>query len=379
VLDPKIPTACTDGQVLRCNPEYVTTLRTDTVAPIYWAISVVEHETWHAMLGHCKDWTKEMDAEGDLYDRVLANVAQDYAINYIIEQSGRKVHPTWMNGLSDPNRGRFDGKPWTETYLALKKDRKGGKPTPQPQCKVEAQPDAPAAPGSGETAPGKLSLTPSSGPGDPTAKPHNNWDEIVQEATEFAKGRGKLPGGIEEFAKKVAHRQIDWRPVLARYMSRMKMGDYSFRRPNRTYIGTGLIMPVCRSWTAEPLLILDTSGSVWRQVPKFIAHVYDIGKTARVPLWVVATDTKVYDPFLLKRPDDYKRYKVRGGGGTNFVPVFEWLRKRKKPDLVIFFTDGDATYPDWKPGFPVVWCVLDGARRGRCVPFGDQLNLPATL
>jgi len=377
----EVKTAAVDGERILFNPEYVTTLRTDKVPPLYWTISIVEHETWHPMLGHCRDWSKEADKDGEPYDPLLVNIAQDYVINMIIESSGRRIHPTWVNGQDDPMRGKFGpNQPWTEIYMTLKeRRRRGAKLTPSHDAALP-QPD-PVPGGKDEDDDGKpdgVFKGKSTGNDREGVEERNNWGQIVQEATEFASGQGRLPGRLADLARKVAVRPVDWKTILARHFSRMRTGDYSYRKPNRHYMHTGIVMPVNRTFTSEPLLVLDTSGSCVRKIPQFLGHVCRISRECRVPLWVVCTDAKVYEPQLLKRPEDYGRIKVHGGGGTNFVPFFDWLRRRRH-DLVVFFTDGQAVYPKRPPSCSVVWCIPGGAKTGRIVPFGTQLNLPENL
>ncbi|MFN3883741.1 MAG: VWA-like domain-containing protein, partial [Rhodocyclaceae bacterium] len=64
--------------------------------------------------------------------------------------------------------------------------------------------------------------------------------------------------------------------------------------------------------------------------------------------------------------------RFEGGGGTSFVPVFEWLeRAGQRPDALIYFTDADGEFPARAPDYPVLWLV-----KGRApVPFGRRIQL----
>jgi len=64
--------------------------------------------------------------------------------------------------------------------------------------------------------------------------------------------------------------------------------------------------------------------------------------------------------------------KLRGGGGTRFTPVFEWLEGQgSRPDLLVYFTDAEGEFPKVEPGFPVIWLVKG---RGQ-VPWGQRIQL----
>ena len=60
-----------------------------------------------------------------------------------------------------------------------------------------------------------------------------------------------------------------------------------------------------------------------------------------------------------------------GGGGTSFVPVFEWLEDQDiTPEVLIYFTDGMGQYPLDEPNYPVIWVVTEDTN----VPFGDMIK-----
>ena len=64
--------------------------------------------------------------------------------------------------------------------------------------------------------------------------------------------------------------------------------------------------------------------------------------------------------------------KLRGGGGTRFTPVFDWLEEQgSTPDLLVYFTDAEGEFPKVEPCFPVIWLV-----KGReQVPWGQRIQL----
>jgi predicted metal-dependent peptidase len=61
-----------------------------------------------------------------------------------------------------------------------------------------------------------------------------------------------------------------------------------------------------------------------------------------------------------------------GGGGTSFVPVFDWIvRHGQQPDTLLYFTDADGEFPQEAPNYPVLWLVKGKAP----VPFGRRIQL----
>ena len=61
-----------------------------------------------------------------------------------------------------------------------------------------------------------------------------------------------------------------------------------------------------------------------------------------------------------------------GGGGTSFLPVFEWAQQQDRPPgLLVYFTDAQGRFPEQEPAFPVIWLV-----KGKTpVPWGQRIQL----
>jgi predicted metal-dependent peptidase len=71
-------------------------------------------------------------------------------------------------------------------------------------------------------------------------------------------------------------------------------------------------------------------------------------------------------------------FEVRGGGGTDFRPVFEDIARRKlNPKLLLFFTDLMGIFPDKIPPYPVIWVIVRGVGQTKLpsVPFGTLYTL----
>jgi len=63
---------------------------------------------------------------------------------------------------------------------------------------------------------------------------------------------------------------------------------------------------------------------------------------------------------------------VKGNGGTDFRPVFEWLaHQQSKPDLLIYFTDAKGKFPDTKPAVEILWLVKGSTE----IPWGQRIQL----
>ncbi len=80
-------------------------------------------------------------------------------------------------------------------------------------------------------------------------------------------------------------------------------------------------------------------------------------------------------------PDDLPdEIALKGRGGTDFRPGFEWLDEQGiQPAVCLYFTDMEcSSYPESQPSFDVIW-VSYGAppsERNR-EPWGERIDIAA--
>jgi predicted metal-dependent peptidase len=68
---------------------------------------------------------------------------------------------------------------------------------------------------------------------------------------------------------------------------------------------------------------------------------------------------------------DHITKDILGGGGTDFRPVFDWVRNEGAPcDTLVVLTDGYGTPPASAPAYPVIWVTT-----GREQPWGQNITL----
>lgn len=121
----------------------------------------------------------------------------------------------------------------------------------------------------------------------------------------------------------------------------------------------------------EFVIAIDTSGSVYKDlVVRFLEECYSVVEQAqtkrrRIQLHIIQCDSKIKEDEVITGYDDFVRYikriTVRGGGGTDFRPVFErtdeLIKSGKLVNLkgLIYFTDGKGKYPDKPPDYEVAF------------------------
>ena len=186
------------------------------------------------------------------------------------------------------------------------------------------------------------------------------WDEAMHQAMNLARAEGKLPGGVEETVRNAHASTLDWRSLLRRYMTDAARRDYSWSFPNRRFIDSGLYLPSIRSEGMGAIaVIIDTSGSLpARTLADFWAELREVATEIQPEsVHVLQVDAAVQDAAEYAPDDLPDEIVVKGRGGTDFRPGFEWLDEHGiQPGVCLYFTDMECSdYPEAEPGFPVAW------------------------
>ncbi len=187
------------------------------------------------------------------------------------------------------------------------------------------------------------------------------WDEAMHQAVNLARAEGKLPGGVEETVKNAHASTLDWRSLLRRYMTDAARRDYSWSLPNRRFIDGGLYLPSIRSEGMEAIaVIIDTSGSLpattladfWAELREIAAEIQPES------VHVLQVDAALQDAAEYAPDDLPDEIVVKGRGGTDFRPGFEWLDEQGiQPAVCLYFSDMECSdYPEAEPPFPVIFC-----------------------
>lgn len=133
---PQIRTMATDGVSIFINPEFAENLlnKDENEGALYFEFVLI-HEALHILFNHCyKDYTQY----DKFSDRHKVNMAQDYEINYIIENFLREgVNTTAFKGVTEKIEGCYNeeygkkGLTWEEIYYRIPKiERKDDKKIP---------------------------------------------------------------------------------------------------------------------------------------------------------------------------------------------------------------------------------------------------------
>jgi len=214
-----------------------------------------------------------------------------------------------------------------------------------------------------------------------TASEEQAWDEAMHQALSIARAEGKAPGGVEETVRNAHASTLDWRTLLRRYMTDTASRDYSWSAPNRRFIDSGLYLPSIRSEGIDTIaVIIDTSGSVPAQtLAEFWAELREVVDEIRPQrVFVLQVDAALQDAAEYG-PDDLRdEIALKGRGGTDFRPGFEWLDEQGiQPTVCLYLTDMEcSSYPENQPSFDVVWVNWNPIPLGRnSEPWGERIDI----
>ena len=329
--DDKIPTAAVDGRNLYFNTQFFNAMDNKEIE------FVIAHEILHMVFDHL---TRREDRNPYLY-----NVACDYIVNNMLVRDRIGHKPKLVECFQD---FKYEG--WTseEVYDELYENAE----------KIDIDQlgemldehfewgEGPASDGEGNDD-GK-------GKGKGQALSESEKQKIKDEIKEAvmaaaqAAGAGNTPAEITRMIKELTEPKMNWRQLLRQQIQSTIKSDYTFIRPSRKGWQSGAILPGMNfEETIDLCVSIDMSGSIGDdQAKDFLSEVkgiMDEYKDYKITVWCF--DTKVYNEkeFTADGGEDLSDYKVIGGGGTDFMCNWTYMKDNGiEPKKLIMFTDGYA-------------------------------------
>jgi predicted metal-dependent peptidase len=185
------------------------------------------------------------------------------------------------------------------------------------------------------------------------------------------RGWGKITGpGRAAIESLITPAKIPWRQLLTNALSAYVHGygnekESSWSRRNRRM----LPFPGYRRIENRVKVYIDVSGSISQhEIKTFFAQIERIIKDVS-QMTVSQWDTQIKDTFESYKRGDWKKIKMRGGGGTDVQCVFDHAKESGGKDMLVVFTDGcfDMGFDTF--GQKVVWCVTTDIK----VPHGKNI------
>ncbi len=320
----------TDGRHLLFNPEFVSKATPEQLR------FTLAHVVQHLALDHAGRRRGRTEEMWDL--------ASDFAANQLLVSYGFAVPPN-LPVAYDP---AYAGRTAEEIFDLIAKDWSRHAETPRLDEHREGA--------------------------EPAEEDRKEWKERVVRVTTLLKQQGKLPGDLEQQVRDLLEPRVDWRRVLYRFILQTAKFDYSYARCNRRYVSQGIYLPGVQSERIENLVIaIDTSGSITdEQIRMFLSEVNAITLQFQITWKLLTCDSEVQDAYDVEGSIDLDRVQIRGRGGTDFRPVFQWIESSgTAPIGLVYLTDGIGEFPEAAPPYPVLWALTGSAG----VPFGETLVL----
>ena len=348
IEDETIRTECTNGKWIRYNPNFINGLTHEQVK------SEIIHEVSHCAKLHPFRF-KDKDQE-------IANEACDYVINLELRDAGYKMDETWL--LDERFKGMSEEQVYTVLETEKQQRNKQGKEQGQGQ-----QDKSSKAHGQFEQAQDEANES--------AIEQAQTWKSAVLQAAQQAGKYWKLPRFVQALVDELKHPKGDWRAELRKFLETTAKNDFTWTRPSVRYMAFGVYMPSIRSERLPPIVVYwDTSGSrFYSEQVKFAAtQIGAIVSDARPEkTYVIQGDTHVTKVDVLEEGDVMK-FDAKGGGGTDFTPIFEYVEKEGiEPCCFIGITDLDGKFPSKAPEYPVIWCCDE---KNVSAPFGDVIHVP---
>lgn len=342
-----IPTAWTDGLHVYFNTEFANSLTREEFT------GVLMHELLHIAFLHVPRRHGRRPRRW--------NMAADYAINWLIAKESERVTRTF-------------GKPkFTLLSDALLDDKYANMSAEQVYAKLEEEEQEDDGDDFGLN--GDILQEDASVGNDSVIA---EVKQRLAQAVQAAKLRGTLPAGVERTVSDILNPPRDWRRELADLIETFP-ADFTFSPPDRRFHDADFVLPSLGGEQVELAVAFDTSGSVSPEELKlYLSEVVGLMQQFdHIKLRVLTCDADVHEDVELEGQDIdsfTQQVRFRGGGGTDFRPVFERL-KDDRPRMLVFFTDGYGFFPSQEPDYPVLWVLTPNSIEIEQVPFGRVTKL----
>lgn len=201
-----------------------------------------------------------------------------------------------------------------------------------------------------------------------------NAKQIIANAAQAARVAGTLSADMKRRIDDILAVKTPWFEILERFMLERSSSDYSWSRPNRRFISSGIYLPSMQSIAAlgEVAIIRDVSMSITTAEHRsYIGHINAIFERCKpTHVRVLDTSTVVHHCHEFTADDLPMNPELMGGGGTDLRAGFDYINDKLDPPAVcIVFTDGYTDWPTKAPDYPVVVvCTTDTE-----VNFGDEV------
>lgn len=323
VWDRTIPTLCVNLTTIRINPEFfLKVLTPGDRSRTGTRVSALIHETWHVALDHIAR------GQEDGRDPKIDNMAGDYVINDLLELDSFEIDK--QNWLWDTKYRSWSTE---EVYNDLTKNQKQ-----RPQNPKDLGDDVDSSNDGKTPEEGGMTKQQAKEKLDAMLAKAYMQTQILGEPEEI----GKLPGELVRYIENLINPKVRWEELLQNECTEISHNDYSSKKFNRKFLPDFYLPTLYSESIGHIALLCDASGSIG--IPEF-TQFFSEGSAIKELLLpekmtIVSWDTEIQSEYVYEQYDPLDFPELKGGGGTEIIPVLEWINKNQ-PDISIIFTDGD--------------------------------------
>ncbi len=379
-------TAWTDGKTFGYNPDYINILPREKL------VGLSAHTVMHPA---CNHHLRRKDKDPEIW-----NKACDYVINPILLDAGlvlpdgflwdeayigktaEQVYTCLVQGEGEEeSKGEESNEPDPSAEKNGQEEQKEedtqSAPTDDQENSVKKDPD----PDDNMDPGGTGEVRDGSAPEQKTFSEQNDsdtdWDQALIQAASNARSMGSLPKGVDILVKERFSPTLPWSSLLSRFIQQSANHDYTWTRPNRRYLHQDLYFPsLVSDQLPQLVLAVDTSGSIKpTELERFGAELKAILSMNPSLVHLVYADMAITGYEMLSTQELDLSFAPKGGGGTDFTVVFEFIEGQGiNPFCLLFFTDMECQrFPSFTPAYPVLW--IRTGHGGFTPPFGEIIDM----
>lgn len=316
-------TAATDGRNFYYNTRFIEMLKPKEIEFLFG------HEVLHCVYDH-------FGRRGER-DPQIWNVANDFCVNSDLKKHNVGEFITSVPCLYDK---KYDGMSSEEVYDDLMKNAQ--KISMSDLINKLLDEHLGDGEGDGEEGEGKR-------PKLSEAEKQQIRDEIKEAmlaAASATQDAGNIPAGVKRLIQELTEPKMNWRELLRMQLESTIKSDFTWMRSSRRGWHMDAVMPGMKT---DPMIdiavALDASGSISEDMLRdFLGEIQGIMDSfPAFRIHVITFDTDAYNPaqYDSDNLDSICDYEVKGGGGTDFTCVFDYLKREEiEPKRLVVFTDG---------------------------------------
>ena len=165
----------------------------------------------------------------------------------------------------------------------------------------------------------------------------------IIKAEGVARSAGKFPGELEALISEIRKPQVKWEVVLRSRLTEAigRFYKLTWIRPSRKWP----LFPGRKPYSIGKVVVLmDISGSITEEhLQQFAGEVYSIAHNTS-DVVIIPWDTKVYPEIQIRQPNDAKRIKVTGRGGTDIREAVEYTLKKYPYAIHVILSDWNINH-----------------------------------